>query len=136
MSTKISATPISPSTICLIDVFRNAIASYEITAGSDYISAILGELYWFEGAALGLADDLRAARVLEHGTRAICILGRGLGSAAEIPGKEQVRSIKSQQSSISREREKIIQGIQSRTDGYETIRGESIYNTLDGSGSE
>jgi len=65
------------------------------------ISGTVRKLYRFQQAALGSLDELCATAVPETALR------------AGLPGQEQLRSIKSQQRSASREREKMIQGIQS-----------------------
>jgi hypothetical protein len=123
------------SAIRLIDVFRNAVASSEITAGSEAISEMVSELCRFEVAVLGSRDELSAASVPEHGTETMRMLA-GSGTATEIPTQEQVRSIKSQQASVSREREKNIQGMQSQTNGYETVHGEAGYGDANGFGEQ
>ncbi|KAF4462717.1 ATP-dependent DNA helicase PIF1, partial [Fusarium albosuccineum] len=89
----------------LIDIMRNAISAKEITAGSKEISAMVEQMYRFQAAALESGDDLYSAVF----TEAI--------SGAETPGQEQLRSIKAQQTSLSREREKAIQGMQSGSNG-------------------
>jgi hypothetical protein len=81
--------------IRLIDVLRNAITSKEIVDGSKGISTMVGQLYWFQVAALSSADELRAAILLEHGKSRMSTPGGPL-LGTEIPGEEQVRSIKSQ----------------------------------------
>jgi hypothetical protein len=95
--------------IRLIDVLRNAVGSRQITAGSKEISALVQRLCRFQSAALCSTDDLRATMVPERGPRLPHLPGAP-SRGAEIPRQEQVRSIKSQQTSVSREREKTLQG--------------------------
>ncbi|KAL8284658.1 hypothetical protein RB597_008496 [Gaeumannomyces tritici] len=121
--------------IRLIDVLRNAISAKEITAGSKEISAMVEQMYRFQAAALGSTEGLHNAILPEAGTRTVGILG-GTVSGAEIPGQEQLRSIKAQQTGLSREREKAIQGMQSGLgDGLE-IHGATTHNRDDSSGQQ
>ncbi|KAJ2899375.1 hypothetical protein MKZ38_003082 [Zalerion maritima] len=80
------------SAMRLIDVLRSAISGKEITAGSKEISTMLGRLYQFQVSALSSEDELRATIVAEQGRDTVAIPGEP-GSASEIPGQEQVRSI-------------------------------------------
>lgn len=107
------------SAVRLIDVLRNAIIGKEITVGSKEISRLLGQLYQFQVSALSSEDELRVTIVAERDKGTSGILGEP-GLASEIPAQEQLRSIKSQQISLSREREKMIQGIQSDLDNRRT----------------
>jgi hypothetical protein len=96
----------------LIDVLRGALAGTEITAGSKEISAMVEQMYRFQETALASSSELHAAAIADQGPGPL----GGASSATEIPTQDQVRSIKSQQTSLSREREKAIQGMQSRQD--------------------
>lgn len=100
--------------IRLIDVLRDAVGSGQITAGSKEISTItiVQQLCRFQLGALCSTDDLRATVIQERGPRILSLPG----GPAEIPREEQVKSIKSQQISMSKEREKMIQGVQSQAD--------------------
>ncbi|KAF9774784.1 hypothetical protein IL306_007182 [Fusarium sp. DS 682] len=93
----------------LIDVLRNAITRTEITAESKEISAMVEQMYQFQETALASEEDLNAAIILNDGLSPL----RGTVSSTGIPGQEQLRAIKSQQISLSREREKAIQGMPS-----------------------
>lgn len=53
-----------------------------------------------------------------------------------MPGQEMVRSIKLQQRSLSRERERMIQGIQERADNEAMAHGAAMYSVLSGFGEE
>ncbi|CAH0017208.1 unnamed protein product [Clonostachys rhizophaga] len=103
----------------LIDVMRNAISANEITAGSKEIFAM--------AAALESGDDLYSTVFPEAEARTVGIL-EGAISGAETPGQEQLRSIKAQQAGLSREREKAIQGMQSRSNS----RGREDGSTAEG----
>ncbi|EJT68997.1 hypothetical protein GGTG_13394 [Gaeumannomyces tritici R3-111a-1] len=115
----------------LIDVLRSAISAKEITAGSREISAMVEQMYRFQAAALGSAEDLHTAVLPETGIRTASILG-GTFSGAETPGQEQLRSIKAQQAGLSREREKAIQGIQSGPGDGVAVHGGTAQNRFDG----
>lgn len=104
----------------LIDVLRNAITGKEVTAGSKEISAMVDQMHRFQATTLGSADDLEAAVIPDHRTS---IVG-GQMMRVGIPRQDQLRSIKSQQTRLSREREKAIQGIQQQF-GNATDGGES-----------
>ena len=122
----------------LIDVLRSTIASQQITAGSKEISAIVQKLCRFQATALCSTNDLRATIVPERGERTLSVLGQPF-SGAEIPKQEQLRHIKSQQKSLSKEREKIIQGIQRShqlPDDNTTNHSEAVYSVLNGSGDQ
>lgn len=71
---------------------------------------MLARLYQFQTGALSSDDELSATIFSEQRTRGISI-PEGLGPPMDIPGQEQLRSIKSQQTSASRERENMIQRI-------------------------
>ena len=79
------------------------------------------ELCRFQLAALSSTEELRARAVTEREMRTLSIPG-GPFLGAAIPEQEQVRSIKLQQTSASREREKMIQGIQRQPDDNTTAR--------------
>lgn len=95
----------------LIDVVRGASSAGQITAGSEELAEIMQRLCRFQQAALSSTDELRATRVAEGGRRKV---GEGLDDleGVDIPSQIQVRGIKSQQRSASREVESLIQGIQ------------------------
>lgn len=91
------------------------------------------QLSRFQQSALRSAVELRGTIVSERGPRTLGTL-EGPFPGADMPGQEQVRSIKSQQMSASREKEKMIQGIQSQPDNNTTGHGSAVYNGLNGFG--
>ncbi|KAL8281707.1 hypothetical protein RB600_008933 [Gaeumannomyces tritici] len=122
--------------IRLIDVLRNTVGSSQITAGSKEISTMVQQLYRFQVAALCSTDELRAMTVLERGPRTLSVPGRSYWGAG-IPGQEQVRSIKSQQVSASKERERMIQGIQNQPSSSNTTgHSAALYSALNGFGED
>ena len=119
----------------LIDIIRNAAGSGQITAGSIEISAMVQQLSQFQEAALHSADDLQATIVQDQGPRTLSLPG-GLSGMVDIPTQEQVRSIKAQQISLSREKKKMIQGIQSQANNDITGHSAAVYNALNGFGED
>jgi hypothetical protein len=116
----------------LIDVLRNAMTRKEITAGSKEISSMVGQMYRFQATALDSTDDLRATVIPDHDAH---ILGGSI-SRAEIPRQEQLRSIKSQQNGLSREREKMIQGLQNQLGGTAAADGVAAHSGSDRPGQQ
>ena len=119
----------------LIDVLRSTVASQQITADSKEISAMIQKLYRFQATALCSTDDLCAVVVPESGERTLSVPGQPF-SAAVIPSQEHLRYIKSQQKSLSKEREKMIQGIQGLSDVNTTGHSAAVYSVLNGSGDQ
>jgi len=115
----------------LLDVLRNAITGNEVTAGSQEISAMLVQLHQFETGALSSDDELGATIFSEQGR-----IPEGSDSPTDIPRQEQVRSIKSQQVSASREREKMIQGIQNQPDIDNIAQNGAPHGVFDGFGDQ
>ncbi|KAK3391314.1 hypothetical protein B0H63DRAFT_390978, partial [Podospora didyma] len=115
----------------LIDVLRNTIGGAQVTAGSKEISEMVRQLLRFQQATMDSSNELRAIVILE---RAPTTSSQGAG----VPDQEQLRSIKSQQRSVSREREKMIQGIHSRPgpDRETTSHAAAVYRVLSGFGEE
>ena len=73
--------------------------------------------------------------ILESGGRTLSVPGRSfLGT--EIPRQEQLKHIKSQQKSQSREREKMIQGIQGQPNVNTMAHSAAVYSTLHGFGEQ
>src|SRR5436190_15748789 len=60
----------------LIDVLRSLIASQQIIASSNEISAIVQKLYQFQATALCLTNDLGATIVPERGERTLSVPGQ------------------------------------------------------------
>ncbi|KAJ4176137.1 hypothetical protein NW759_017563 [Fusarium solani] len=122
----------------LLDVLRQAIARKEITAGSKEISTMAQQLSQFQQLALCSTDELRGTIVPERGPRILSRAERSSSSSspeAGVPWQEHVRSIKSQQMSASREKEKMIQGIQSQPDNGTADSRSAVYNVLNGFGN-
>ncbi|KAM4067473.1 PIF1-like helicase [Hirsutella rhossiliensis] len=111
-----STTMYQPSSIGgatrLIDVVRGAVGINQVTAKSPELMAMMQQLCRFQQSALGSTAELEATVVPERGARRISMPGRAFSGAA-LPPQDQVRAIKSQQTSASKERERMIQGIQS-----------------------
>ena len=119
----------------LIDILRNAMASQQITAGSNEISAMVQKLYRSQITTLCSTDDLHAMIVPEKGERTLSVLGQPF-SGAEIPRQEHLRHIKSQQKSLSEERKRMIQGIQRPSCINTTGHSAAVYGVLNGSGDQ
>ncbi|OAQ57976.1 ATP-dependent DNA helicase PIF1 [Purpureocillium lilacinum] len=119
----------------LIDVVRSAAGANQITAGSRELSAMMEQLCRFQQSALSSTAELQAAAAVERGERRIVMPGRSC-SGATVPPQDQVRAIKSQQISASRERVKRIQGIQSMGDTHGTDRSAAAQSVLTGFGEE
>src|SRR5579871_3898715 len=119
----------------LLDVLRSTIASQQITAGSNEISAMVQKLHRFQATALCSTDDLHATIVPERGERTLCVPGQPY-SGAEIPSQNHLRQIKSQQKSLSKEREMMIRGIQTQLDINTTSHSATVYSVLNGSGDQ
>jgi hypothetical protein len=120
----------------LIDVLRSSIASQQITAGSNEILAMVQKLYRFQGTALCSTDDLGATTIVpERRERTLSAPGQPF-SGAEIPSQEHLRHIKSQQKSLSKEREMMIQGIQGLPNVNTTGHSAAVHSVLNGSGDQ
>jgi hypothetical protein len=124
------------NTTRLIDVLRNTLGIQQITAGSKEISAIVQKLYRFKATAVCSTDELYATIVPERGGRTLNVPGQTF-SGAEIPEQEHLRHIKSQQKCLSREREKMIQGIQGQPVMIDTtVRSAALDGVLNGFGEQ
>lgn len=120
----------------LIDVLRSAAGACQITAGSPELSGAVKELSRFQQSALSCAMDLRGTRVAEDRERHVVSPGFRC-SGASVPPQAQLRAIKSQQTSASRERVKMIQGMQSiATAGGGTDRAAAAQSILAGFGED
>ncbi|KAM4061630.1 PIF1-like helicase [Hirsutella rhossiliensis] len=123
------------NTTRLIDVVRSSIGANQITAGSPELIAIMQELSRFQQLAFSSSSEFQAAILSERGPRRINIPGRA-SSGATIPPQSQVRAIKSQQTCASREREKMIRGIQSVPPAEVTDRRGVVRSVLTGFGDD
>ncbi|KJZ69317.1 hypothetical protein HIM_11295 [Hirsutella minnesotensis 3608] len=93
------------------------------------------ELCRFQQSALLSTAELQATRMTEGQGRHISVPGL-MCSGASVPPQAQVRAIKSQQKSASRERVNKIQGIQSTTASHGTDRAAAALSVLTGFGEE
>jgi hypothetical protein len=108
----------------VIDVFRSAIGSNQITAGSDYVRCLVQQMCEFQQAFLESPEGLSDSVVHERGE-------------IDVPGQDKVRSIKSQQASTSRERERMIKGIQEQgCSDASTNDDAAAYRVLNGFGED
>ncbi|KAM4064129.1 PIF1-like helicase [Hirsutella rhossiliensis] len=123
------------STNRLIDVVRSSIGPNQITAGSPELTAMMQELSRFQQSALSSSSEVQATILPERGPRRINIPGRAF-SGATIPPQSEVRAIKSQQIRASREREKMIRGIQSLSTAPVTGRRAAVRGVLTGFGDD
>ncbi|KAM4062523.1 ATP-dependent DNA helicase PIF1 [Hirsutella rhossiliensis] len=119
----------------LIDVVRSAAGASQITAGSRELSGMIQQLCRFQQSALVSTAELQAAIVRERDGRHIDMPGQVFSGAA-VPPQDQVKAIKSQQTCASRERVKMIQGIQSMAPAHGTDRGAAERSVLTGFGEE
>ncbi|KJZ69552.1 hypothetical protein HIM_11065 [Hirsutella minnesotensis 3608] len=119
----------------LIDVVRSAAGASQITAGSRELSGMIQQLCRFQQSALVSTAELQAAIVRERDGRHIDMPGQVFSGAA-VPPQDQVKAIKSQQTCASRERVKMIQGIQSMAAAHGTDRGAAERSVLTGFGEE
>ena len=99
------------STARLIDVLRNTVGADQITAGSSEVKAMVQRLCDFQEVTFGSLVELPPTVVREQGNMMASVLS-GEPTGGQLPEQRQVKMIKSQQASASRERERMIQGIQ------------------------
>ncbi|GJN66052.1 hypothetical protein PLICBS_000068 [Purpureocillium lilacinum] len=119
----------------LIDVIRSAAGGRQITAGSPELRGAVGDLSRFQQSALSCAEDLRATKVAE--SQGIRIASPGLRCVdATVPLQAQMRAIKSQQTCASRERVKMIQGVQCSAIAGGTDRTAAAQSVLAGFGED
>ncbi|KJZ69284.1 hypothetical protein HIM_11320 [Hirsutella minnesotensis 3608] len=120
----------------LIDVIRSAADANQITAGSPELTAMTQKLCRFQQSAISsTAAELAATATLERGERRINMPGR-VFSGAVVPQQDQVKAIKSQQVCASKERVKMIQGIQNIAATHGTDRRAAARSVLTGFGDE
>ena len=120
---------------CLIDVLRGAMGASQITAGSNYVRSVVQQLCDFHLVTSDSPEDLRNTVIHEQGGRTICPR-RGESPEIDVPGQDKVRSIKTQQASMSRERERRIKGIQEQAYSNATIQDAPAYRVLSGFGED
>ncbi|KJZ68887.1 hypothetical protein HIM_11720 [Hirsutella minnesotensis 3608] len=119
----------------LIDVVRGALSTNQVTAKSPELMAMMQKLYRFQQSALSSPAELEATVVPERGERRISMTGREFSGAA-LPTQDQVKAIKSQQTSASKERENAIQGIQSTPAVWESDRRAALRSAMTGFGED
>ncbi|KAJ0129047.1 Uncharacterized protein HZ326_25057, partial [Fusarium oxysporum f. sp. albedinis] len=117
----------------LLDVLRQAMARTEITAGSKEIWTIAQQLSQFQQSALRSTEELHGIIVSERGLRTMSRAEKS-SAGADVAWQEHVKCIKSQQTSASREKEKMIQGIQNQLDSNTAGHEPTVYNMLNGFG--
>ncbi|EGY20851.1 uncharacterized protein VDAG_02375 [Verticillium dahliae VdLs.17] len=101
----------------LIVVLRATMGAEQITVGSREIFTMVQQLSRFEQSVLRPMDELTAA---------VANVADEAFAAADVPAQAQIRSIKSQQKCVSREKEKMIQGIQNRPDNATSGHGSAV----------
>ncbi|KJZ70119.1 hypothetical protein HIM_10489 [Hirsutella minnesotensis 3608] len=119
----------------LIDVVRGAVGANPVTAKSPELMAMIQQLCRFQQWALRSTAELEATVVPERGERRISTPGRVFSGAA-LPPQDQVKAIKSQQASASKERERMIQGIQSTPAAWESDRRAALRRVMTGFGED
>ncbi|KJZ69562.1 hypothetical protein HIM_11055 [Hirsutella minnesotensis 3608] len=119
----------------LIDVLRSAVGACQITAGSPELRGAVKELSRFQHSALSCPVDLQATMVAEDRERCVALPGLAC-SGAPVPPQAQVRAIKSQQICASRERVKMIQGVQNIAVPSGTDRAAAAQSILAGFGED
>ncbi|KAJ4182050.1 hypothetical protein NW759_17757 [Fusarium solani] len=97
--------------------------------------ATMEQLCRFQQSALSSTAELQATVMPERGERRISI-PEGAFSGTVIPPQDQVKAIKSQQVRASRERERMIQGIQNMAAADKTEHSAAVRSVLTGFGEE
>lgn len=113
--------------IRLIDVLRTTMGADQVTAGSKEISRTIQQLSRFHQVALRLMDEPCGEIFNEQGPTKVPDAPEGPFLGADVPGQGLIRSIKSQQRNVSKERERMIQGIQSWPDNDTTGHGSAVH---------
>ncbi|KAM4067374.1 PIF1 protein [Hirsutella rhossiliensis] len=119
----------------LIDVVRGAVGANQVTAKSPELMAMIQQLCRFQQSALRSTAELEATALIERGERRLSMPGRVFSGAA-LPPQDQVKAIKSQQVSASKERERMIQGIQSTPAAWESDRRAALRRVMTGFGED
>ncbi|KAM4061456.1 PIF1 protein [Hirsutella rhossiliensis] len=119
----------------LIDVVRGAVGTNQVAAKSPALMAMMQQLCRFQQSTLCSAAELEATMEPERGARRIDMPGRVFSGAAP-PPQDQVRAIRSQQTSASKERERMIQGIQSMPAARESDRRAALRRVMIGFGED
>lgn len=87
----------------LIDVIRAASGASQITSGSAEFAELMWHLCRFQEAALSLPDELNGCRLSDAETMIPSGMAGSQKSSTELPRQSQVRAIRSQQASASKE---------------------------------
>jgi hypothetical protein len=116
----------------LTDVLRSTMRTNEIMASSDEVKLIVQQLCEFQQEALCSPEHLLATIVREQGTRTM----DGTYEGADVPDQAKIKSIKSQQASASRERERMIQGIQGEAGASADSHNAAVYRVMSGFGED
>ncbi|OAQ62513.1 ATP-dependent DNA helicase PIF1 [Purpureocillium lilacinum] len=119
----------------LMDVVRNALGPGQVTAGSAELRAVTRQLCRFQQSALSSTAELEATAVSERGLRQSVLPGHAF-SGATVPSQDQVKAIKGQQKSASRERERMIQGIQCASAAAGSDRRAGLRAVMSGFGED
>ncbi|KAJ6437985.1 hypothetical protein O9K51_09407 [Purpureocillium lavendulum] len=117
----------------LIDVVRSAAGANQITAGSRELTGLMQHLCRFQQSALPPAADIQSTLTTEPRERRIDMPGRVFYGAV-VPPQDQLKAIKSQQVGASKERVKMIQGIQGMAAAHGTDRSAAARSILAGFG--
>ncbi|KJZ74132.1 hypothetical protein HIM_06363 [Hirsutella minnesotensis 3608] len=97
--------------------------------------ALMQQLCRFHQSALCSTTELEASVIPEQGVRRVSMPGRAFSGIA-LPPQDQVRAIKSQQISASKERERMIQGIQTTLTARESDRRAALRRVMTGFGED
>jgi hypothetical protein len=120
----------------LIDVLRSSMGANQITAGSNVVRLMVQQLCEFQQVALCSSEDLLATEIHGRGTRTTNTLELEPTEDADVPRQDKVKSIKSQQSSASRERERMIKGIQEQAYSNADSHSAATLRVLSGFGQD
>jgi hypothetical protein len=120
----------------LIDVLKSSVAANQTTVGPNDVQSMVMQLCEFQHAAVSSSEDFRATIVQEQAVRTIEAVGWVPTMSGNIPGQDKVKSIKTQQASASRERERMIQGIQEPTILDARRDSAAMYRVLSGFGED
>ncbi|KAF2195594.1 hypothetical protein K469DRAFT_758158 [Zopfia rhizophila CBS 207.26] len=119
------------STTRLINVLRSAIGTNQITAGSNDVRLIIQQLCDFLQAASYSSEDILTIMDYNQENRTIRTLDRTLADG-HVPEQVKVKSIKSQQAAASRERERMIQGLQEQAYSNAESHNAAVYRVMNG----
>lgn len=107
----------------LIDIMRAASGGNQITSGSKELTYMIRQLCRFQQVALSSPDELHSSRIAEAEVQALSITDSSFNRSIDVPRQSEVKAIKSQQVSASKEIERMIRGIQGRKELNERHEG-------------